>query len=497
MLNLFGQVVPTAAAVIGIPILIRHLGAPRFGVLTLTWAAIGYFGLFDLGLGRALTQAIAVRLGADDERADLPAVAWTALLLMLVLGAIGGLLVAIASPWIVSSGLNIPPDLQRETLVSFYLLACSLPFVVTSAGLRGLLEAHQHFGVVAVLRVPLSLFTFIAPLAVLPFSTRLVPVVAVLAVGRLLTFGAFLVVCVRRYAYLRHGMQVRRRVVMPLLRFGGWMTVSNVVSPLMAYVDRFFIGAILPLAAVAYYVTPLEIVSKLLVLPLALISALFPAFAATYVADRKRTATLYEQALRALALALFPLFLVIALFAREGLTLWVGAQVARESAPVLRWLAIGCFVNCIGQAPFAVLQGAGRPDLTAKLHMVEVPLYAAALWIFAHRYGVVGVAMAWTLRVSVDTGLLLVLGRRQLAGAGLRVASSLVILVGALALLAIATALHDPAAKLGYLVAVLVVFLFLGWTRGLTTGERSALRAWLVARRAGHAPVEWTPEQNT
>ena len=85
-LNVVGQVVPMLAAVIAIPILIDHLGASRFGVLTLAWAAIGYFNLFDLGLGRALTQIVAARLAGTGPRGELTTVAWTALSLMLLLG---------------------------------------------------------------------------------------------------------------------------------------------------------------------------------------------------------------------------------------------------------------------------------------------------------------------------------------------------------------------------------------------------------------------------
>ena len=95
-----------------------------------------------------------------------------------------------------------------------------------------------------------------------------------------------------------------------------------------------------------------------------------------------------------MVLLMFPLLFTVTLFAREGLTAWVGADVARESAPVLRWLAAGVFVNALAQAPFGVLQGVGRPDLTAKLHLLELPVYGAALWWLAHRLGIVGVAMA-------------------------------------------------------------------------------------------------------
>src|SRR5215471_7527755 len=76
--NLFGNCAPILVAVFCIPILIRTLGKERFGVLTLAWALIGYASLFDLGLGRALTQLVARKLGAGDE-AEIPSLVWTSL----------------------------------------------------------------------------------------------------------------------------------------------------------------------------------------------------------------------------------------------------------------------------------------------------------------------------------------------------------------------------------------------------------------------------------
>ncbi len=51
--NLVGTVLPMLVAVVAIPPLIRELGAAKFGVLTLAWMVVGYFSLFDLGLGLA------------------------------------------------------------------------------------------------------------------------------------------------------------------------------------------------------------------------------------------------------------------------------------------------------------------------------------------------------------------------------------------------------------------------------------------------------------
>src|SRR5215813_1407314 len=78
--NLLGNGAPLILAVFCIPILIRALGKDRFGVLTLAWALIGYASLFDFGLGRALTQLVARKLGAGEER-DVPTLVWTSLLL--------------------------------------------------------------------------------------------------------------------------------------------------------------------------------------------------------------------------------------------------------------------------------------------------------------------------------------------------------------------------------------------------------------------------------
>ena len=105
--NLGGQVAPLVTAIFAIPLLIKGLGMDRFGLLTLAWVVIGYFSLFDLGLGRALTQLVAKKLGARQE-AEIPALVWTGLILMLIMGLIGTLVVSLLSPWLVQDALKIP-----------------------------------------------------------------------------------------------------------------------------------------------------------------------------------------------------------------------------------------------------------------------------------------------------------------------------------------------------------------------------------------------------
>ena len=101
-INLAGQGLPLIAAIVAFPLLINGLGPDRFGVLALAWVLVGYASLFDFGLGRALTQQVAQRLGSGRVE-EVPALAWTGLAIMTVAGVVVAVILAAAAPWLVRS----------------------------------------------------------------------------------------------------------------------------------------------------------------------------------------------------------------------------------------------------------------------------------------------------------------------------------------------------------------------------------------------------------
>ena len=458
-------------ALFSIPILIRGLGKERFGVLTLAWALIGYASLFDFGLGRALTQLVAKKLGAG-EKHEVPSLAWTSLLLMLLLGLVGATILLGLSPWLVHRTLNVPVGLQAETLRSFYLLGISIPVVILTTGLRGLLEAHQRFDLINTLRVPMGVYSFASPLVVLPFSRSLVPVVGILVVGRLLACVAHLLLCFKVSPELASRIAWHRHAAGPLLRFGSWMTITNIISPLMVTLDRFLIGALISVTAVAYYATPYEVATKFSLITGALVSVMFPAFSAASAQDHNRMTLLFDRTVKCLLVVLFPLVLLTVVLAQDGLKLWLGADFAQNSFRVLQWLSVGVFLNSLAQAPFWLLQGVGRPDLTAKLQLIELPAYAIALYWLTKAYGVQGTAIAWTARVGIDALLLFVLTKRFLPfGASFRL-HSIFMAAAALITLALAALPQGLVSKSIFLTLTILGFVVLAWFLILSAEER-------------------------
>ncbi len=476
LLNLAGLGAPLAAGLVAIPILVRALGTDRFGVLALAWTITSYFSAFDLGLGRALTSVIASRVAGTGERVA-PQVAWTSLGLLLALGIVGAAALHLVAPRLATEVLVIPQALQEESRRAFQILALCIPFVVITAGFVGVLTAFEEFGRINLIRGPMGMLVLLAPVLVLPFGRNLVPV-------------AWSLVAVRGAAAVGMALACWRRLPRPgarpaghdplglraLVSFGAWVTVTNIVSPILVYLDRFLIAGMLSVGAVAFYATPYEVVTKAFILPAALAGALFPAFASSVARDMERMRRLFRRGSRYMALIIFPLMLVAIGLAHEGLDLWLGAEFAERSTPVLQWIALGVFVNCIGQVFFTLVQGAGRPDISAKFHLLELPLYILLLVSCIRAWGITGAAIAWTLRVTFDAALLLVASGRLLglpARALWRVAGLLA--AGAMAL-AVPMLVDALAARLAITVSLGGAFVLLAWRLWFGADERVRLR---------------------
>jgi O-antigen/teichoic acid export membrane protein len=471
--NLVGQIAPLLAAVFAIPILVRIAGVERFGILSLAWLIIGYFSLFDFGLGRALIKLVSEKIGASRTE-EIPELVWTTLFLMLLLSLVGGGVMLVSADWLVVSVLTISAGLQTEALDAFKLLAWSVPVVIITTGLRGILEAYQRFDLVNMVRVPMGVLTFVAPIAVLPFSNELDAMVQVLVALRVILCLVHAALCERVVPGLMRRILVSRNHVRPLLALGGWMTVTNVVGPVMVYIDRFVIGSVLSAVAVAYYVTPYEIITKLLVIPSALMGVLFPAFSVSLAGDRVQAIDLFERAVRWIFLAIFPAVLLATVFSSDALRLWLSEEFSLKGTGVLQWLAVGVLLNGLAQIPFTFLQSAGRPDLTAKLHLAELPFYLAMLWTGIEQWGVAGAAAAWTLRSGFDTVALFAMAtwlENDLKRTIKR--NALIVTLGLITLGIGAFISGGVLMRVAFAIIVMVCFVFLGWHFMLASDERA------------------------
>lgn len=403
--SLVTSAAPIVVALVALPVLTRQLGTERLGLLALAWAWLGYAALLDFGLGRALTRLVAAADAGDVPTVPIGAYVTTAHVTLTLVGGVVGLLGAIIAPWYVSQVLHVSTTLQRDAVTSAIIFALAVPLITGASVPRAVLEARQQFRAVNLVRLPVSVATFAVPLLLIPVTASLTAIALTLA-------------AVRAWAWWRYTRLAR--AIMPvgprdaparahlpaLLRAGAWMTVSNVLSPLMTVADRFLIGSLISVSAVALYAVPWEAVTKLWIVPGALTMVLFPTMSRAATVDPRELTPLHSAGVRLMLLIVIPVCALACLLAPTLLQIAGGRQYTGDSVDVLRILAVGVAANCVATIPFTLLQATGRARWTASLHLIEVVPFVVLLWFAVTRWGIIGAASAWTTRVVIDAALM-------------------------------------------------------------------------------------------
>lgn len=488
VLNLTALVAPLAVALITLPILIDALGTERFGVLAIAWMLLAY--LSDLGFGSTTTRYAAEAIGAG-RSGEVAGIAWTTAGLQAAIGAILGLGLAAATPWLVETLLAVPADLTGAARRSFYLLAASLPLVGLGRAFRGLVEAAQRFDLALLVHLPLTVASYVLAAVVAVAGWPLEAVFAVIVLFRVIGFPAFLGVARRALPEISLRPVWSRSGVREMMGFAGWVAVSTVASPLLIYLDRFMVGILLSMTAVTFYAAPYEVIARLAMIPGAIVGALYPALSQlSGAADRERAEALATRSTSLMVVVVAPLLVLVVGGAADGLAVWLGPEYAEQSALALRILAVGVLVNAAAHVPFGLLQTAGRPDLPARFHVLELPLQVLLAWVLVARFGITGAALAWSARMVLDAALLFgatarlrLLRFRVLARSPLPRVTGVAVL-GLCGALIAAVAVVPPAARLAAVVLIAAATALALWRGGTSAEERRRLLRLLRPRAA-------------
>lgn len=395
--NLVGTAVPTALALVTVPVYLRLIGPERYGVLAIAWLVLGYFGVFDLGLGKATAQRIAaLRHATGAERAT---AFGTALVSNLAVGIIGGLAMWPAAYAMFSIEMKLAPGLRAETLAALPVLALSVPVATTLGVLSGALMAREKFFVANRISITNTCLFQILPLGVAwYFGPYVAGLIAASIAARLVGLVLYWRECNREFG-ADAMFKVDPGQLRALLSYGGWVTVAALFTPLIVVLDRFVIGALLGSYAVTVYVVPTQLTGRLMTISAALCNALFPRLA---VAGREEAAGLMRDAVGIEIALITPLVAVAYVLMGDGLTLWIGHSLALAATPVARMLMLASWMNMFASIYFSRLQATGRPALPTIIMLAELPFFVAALYPAVLYWGVWGAAFVYFMRFVVD-----------------------------------------------------------------------------------------------
>ncbi len=399
--NVAGALLPLAAALGTVPFYIHQIGLARYGVVSITWVLLGYFGFLDFGLSRASANALA-KLGHASPRERSPVLV-TAFCCNLGLGLFGGLVLYFAGNFVLLHVVKIPGSLMAETREAYPWMAAMLPLGMLSGVTTGALESRERF----LLSNALGSFgTMAGQIVPLICAYRIGPsldvVIPATLLMRLLTVVISYAIVIRLEWPVRI-FDASLVWVRKLFGYGSWVTISSVLNPLLDTSNQLIIGAMLGAASVAIYSVPMMLAMRSQVFATALSRTLFPRNSRSThedAVDVTRRATI--SITYGFGMICAPAILVCGPF----LHLWIGRRFAMESELIAQILMFGAWTNGIAFLPYGFIQARGKPHVTATIGMVEIIPFFAVLWFLISTMGLAGAAVAWTLRVSINCAAL-------------------------------------------------------------------------------------------
>ena len=396
-LNIIGSIIPIVLSLITIPFYLNLIGAERYGVLAIVWIFLGYFGLFDFGLGRATAKIIAEISKQSQKR--LRSVLSTALVLNLGMGIAGSLLLFFTAGFVFETMLKTQSSTMQELRASIPLLALCLPIITVTGVLNGALMGLEKFFQLNVISVISASLTQLLPIiAAVLFSPTLPILLGAVLTARFITLLVLLFKCLQIIGLDKSSLY-SRELAADLFNFGKWIALSSLISPLMTSLDRLLIGGLIGIKEVTFYTIPFQLAERTSILAHAISSAILPKIA--YMSDSEARQTT-QSALNALIGFLTPVIIVAIFFVDWFFSVWISEGFSTTSALIAKILLFGFWFNALARMPVVFLQGRGRPNIIALCHLAEIIPYLILLYLGLTFYGLMGAAAVFFLRVFID-----------------------------------------------------------------------------------------------
>lgn len=410
MWTLAGQAAPLAVSFVTTPFVIRMLGSEGYGVLVLIGLIPTYLGFADLGMSMASTKFGSEAYAEGDEEKEARIVRTAALIALMTSVPISAALMIFASPLI--SLFNVPEALQGEAVLALRIAAvtfvinflCTVFNTPQLARLRMDLNTFINAGarILGLVAIPIVLLLGLGIIGA---------VTALLFAGTIGLIGHLLVS--RSLLRTLFGTSLDSGLALNLLRFGVPLAISSIAAVLLANVEKLILPGVSSVQVLAYYSVAFTFANMATMFSGAMSQSLVPAFSQLFVpGNRGHLNSLYSRSIRLNIVCLLPALIFLAVIGKPFFTIWAGEEFGQESTLPFYVLLVGLFFHLSSYVSGGLVIASGRTDIIAKLYWVQLLPYLAVVALLTMRFGAVGAAAAWSLRVFFEFFVLVFIAKR-------------------------------------------------------------------------------------
>jgi O-antigen/teichoic acid export membrane protein len=402
-LNLISGMFPFLLFVILTPKTLKMFGLELFGIYSILCSILIILGGIDFGVSRTVVLVVADK-GNLELRNDFQ------------IFKIGKNLIHFISAIYVVLGSTVIflfisdfRALTDVTAAAIMTLLSSIATLQTSTH-RSILEVNDRFLSLNLVRTVLACFVPLAPLLPVfsvnyPLSSALLWVAASRCAG-LIVYHATTSKYMRPLKGASTG-HIKKSSIIKFVNRSKYVGITNILSLIMVYADRFLIASFLSIVAMANYVIAYETVTKVWLVMGAISSAMLPQLAAenrTNKSNLNDKSIVYKIRIVIFSACIAPC-IFISSFGTVIFELWLGDAYNAEISRAAMILAFGVALNCMTQLNFNILQIHGGERYGLVLQVLNIACWSILCLAIVPIYGLEGAAVAFLARMILDAAL--------------------------------------------------------------------------------------------
>lgn len=381
---------------IAVPFYLSYLGIEAYGLIGFFVTTQAILSLLDMGMAPTISREVA-RCSATGNLKEAGKLLHTLAVVYWIMAGLIALVILVLAPfisgyWLQSKNLS-PQTISQAVMLMGLVVACRWPIGLYQGALTG---AHRVTVASAINMAMVTLGSFGAVM-VLAFIS---PTIEAFFIWQA-SVGLVYAITMQAAAWQTIGKTKQNKFEVDELkriwRFTAGMSAIGFTGLVFTQLDKVILSKMLGLEEFGHYMLATMVVSGLSLLVAPVYNVVYPRFSVLVATgEMEKLTDLYRSGTRLLATVLFPLAMLLSVFAEELLLVWTGSQALASSvAPVISLMAIGSALHGVMYFPYALQLASGMTRLPLIINAILMILLIPLIITFTLKYGPLGGAMAW------------------------------------------------------------------------------------------------------
>lgn len=391
--SLFGVLawfLPIVLGFFSTPIIVRGLGTEEYGVYAIILGFLSYS--FTFGIGRVASKYVAEFEASGNDDGISRAVSAT-LLFSVAVGAIGAILLAFFTPWLVANVLILPEAFRPKAEIGLYLACFAGLMVMISQVFQSTLQGAHRFGSYSVIANLNAVLLSGGNIALALNGYGLVELVAWNLFTVITTGVLFFVTAITAIPNFRPTLNIGKDVGFAVLKYGRNIILYQVFANCFFLFERSWVIRKFGPEALTFYFVPMLIGIYLHGLISSFGLVIFPRIN-ELLNDRERLLILYGRSNRLILAIVVLTVTTLAASGKSFLLVWVGPEFETSSywLLVIHGLTFGLIAIII--IPWGLAEAFHAASINVFVTFAWLVIGSSLMYAVGTSFGIEGIAVA-------------------------------------------------------------------------------------------------------